>query len=213
TLIFCHYRATGRALRRYVSWRLEQDILTKAKQLLKASTLEDAREKLDDLGKEFFDTDGQMRNHALDLIGSVVSQYSIFKETEKTRITEIAMRFFRTPSFLVRYFPLEQRDYLAALNSALDIPDGSGLTYRRRIEDFCRFLAERCVLEEREGYLESLETIQTGRFRRESADPDDPTDEIRYLPNVRLANGEVKNESRRRLMLAFNTPFFPEILI
>jgi superfamily II DNA/RNA helicase len=33
------------------------------------------------------------------------------------------------------------------------------------------------------------------------------------LPNVRLANGGVKRETRRRLMLSFNTPFFPEILV
>jgi len=33
------------------------------------------------------------------------------------------------------------------------------------------------------------------------------------LPNVRLANGKVKLETRQRLMLTFNTPFFPEILI
>lgn len=33
------------------------------------------------------------------------------------------------------------------------------------------------------------------------------------LPNVRLANGGVDREDRRRLLLAFNTPFLPEILI
>ena len=33
------------------------------------------------------------------------------------------------------------------------------------------------------------------------------------LPNVRLANGNVAEETRRRLLLAFNTPLFPEILI
>ena len=33
------------------------------------------------------------------------------------------------------------------------------------------------------------------------------------MPNVRLANGSTKPETRQRLMLAFNTPFFPEILV
>ena len=33
------------------------------------------------------------------------------------------------------------------------------------------------------------------------------------LPNVRLANGEVRAETRRRLLLTFNTPWFPEILV
>jgi superfamily II DNA/RNA helicase len=76
-----------------------------------------------------------------------------------------------------------------------------------------RFLATRCIESERDEYLAALEIIQTGTFRRESTDPGDPTDVLRYLPNVRLANGEVSSDSRRRLMLAFNTPFFPEILV
>jgi superfamily II DNA/RNA helicase len=36
---------------------------------------------------------------------------------------------------------------------------------------------------------------------------------VRLLPNVRLANGAVRDDTRRRLLLAFNTPLFPEILI
>jgi superfamily II DNA/RNA helicase len=46
------------------------------------------------------------------------------------------------------------------------------------------------------------------------ADDDEIGDERRrLLPNVRLANGEVRPETRRRLLLTFNTPLFPEILI
>ena len=33
------------------------------------------------------------------------------------------------------------------------------------------------------------------------------------MPNVTLANGLVRQATRRRLMLAFNTPFFPEVLV
>src|SRR5690606_12210717 len=33
------------------------------------------------------------------------------------------------------------------------------------------------------------------------------------LPNVRLVNGTTKPETRQRLMLTFNTPFYPEILV
>jgi Helicase conserved C-terminal domain len=125
---------------------------------------------------------------------------------------EVAVRFLRTPSFLVRYFPIDHDDPVQALTLAFDRPDVSGLAFRSRVDDFCRFLAKRCVRSEREEYLAALDDIQTGTFRRESADPDDP-DVIRYLPNVCLANGLVRSETRRRLMLAFNTPFFPEILV
>ena len=33
------------------------------------------------------------------------------------------------------------------------------------------------------------------------------------LPNVRLINGRTHSETRQRLMLTFNTPFYPEILV
>jgi superfamily II DNA/RNA helicase len=33
------------------------------------------------------------------------------------------------------------------------------------------------------------------------------------LPNVRLANGVTRQETRQKLMLSFNTPFYPDILV
>ena len=35
----------------------------------------------------------------------------------------------------------------------------------------------------------------------------------RLLPNVRLVNGQTRSDTRQRLMLTFNTPFYPEVLI
>lgn len=93
---------------------------------------------------------------------------------------------------------------------------------RQKIEHFCRFLAERCIDSEREGFLAALETIQTGsHFGKEVRAVFDPAEDRGYsegrgavlLPNVRLANGEVRQETRQRLLLTFNTPLFPEVLI
>ena len=212
TLIFCHYRATGRALRAYLSRRLESQLLDRAAQLLKTTDHDDAQRKLADLADRFFDTDGRLRNETLALLGKLVAQYPELDGPTQQRVVEVVLRFLRTPSFLVRYFPIDHNDPVQALTLAFDRPDVSGLAFRSRVDEFCRFLAKRCVTSEREEYLAALEDIQTGTFRRESPDPDDP-DVIRYLPNVRLANGLVRSETRRRLMLAFNTPFFPEILI
>jgi hypothetical protein len=142
-----------------------------------------------------------------------VEKYGEFSTSERERIVEVTLRFLRTPSFLVRYFSLKTDDPVAAFAKALDDVEISGLALRQRFEDFCAFLAMRCVPEERSAYLEALGQIQTGTFRRDQADSTDPTDDVRYLPNVRLANGQVDSETRRRLMLAFNAPFFPEILI
>jgi superfamily II DNA or RNA helicase len=213
SLIFCHYRATGRALRRYVSLRLEGEILDRAIPQLRVGSRDEARETLDRLAEQFFDKGGRLASVALETLDGVVSRYAEIGADERRRIIEVALRFLRTPSFLVRYFPLEIEDVADAFRQAFERPDASGLAVHRRIEDLCHFLAKRCVEEERTEYLEALEKIQTGAFRRESADPDDPTDEVLYLPNVRLANGELPQPARRRLMLAFNAPFFPEILI
>lgn len=212
TLIFCHYRAIGRALRAYVSRKLERQLLDRAAQLLKTTDPDDAQRQLADLADRFFDTDGRLRNQTLALLGELVAQYPELDGPTQQRVVEVAVRFLRTPSFLVRHFPIDHDDLVQALTLAFDRPDVSGLAFRSRVDEFCRFLARRCVTSEREEYLAALEDIQTGTFRRESPDPDDP-DVIRYLPNVRLANGLVRSETRRRLMLAFNTPFFPEILI
>lgn len=213
SLIFCHYRATGRALRRYISRSLEQQILERAAGVLQTDNLENVRAELDKLAQQFFDTDGRLRNEAQNLLGDVVAEYPDLARQHEEQIIDIALRFLRTPSFLIRYFPLDSKDPVLALKEAFDQADNSGLTLRGRIKEFCRFFGERCVEDERKEYLEALGKIQTGTYRRESKDDDDVTDDIRYLPNVRLANGEVPNETRRRLMLAFNTPFFPEILI
>ena len=213
SLIFCHYRATGRALRKWVSARLETEMLKRAGDDLRIQNLDDIREELERRGHQFFDTDGKLRNQAQTLLREVVSQYKELSSQHEEPVVEIGLRFLRTPSFLVRYYPLGSDDPVSAFKDAFDRPDDSGLTLRNRIEEFCRFLAERCVLDERIEYLEALGRIQTGTYHRESKDPDDITDDVRYLPNVRLANGEVPNDARRRLMLAFNTPFFPEILI
>lgn len=213
-LLFCHYRATGRALRRYLSLRVEQWVLDHAAERLGVVSRDAARDALERIGAQFFDTDGRLRDEAtrtLTEIAQATAGELPVGDTE--RIVEIGRRFLRTPSFLARYFPLGADDPVAAFREALDRVDGSGLPMRRRIEQLCHFLGRRCVPAERTEYLDALDSIQTGTYRRERPDADDPTDQVIFLPNVRLANGQVKRETRQRLMLAFNAPFFPEILI
>ncbi|MBA3309176.1 MAG: SWF/SNF helicase family protein [Nocardioidaceae bacterium] len=69
---------------------------------------------------------------------------------------------------------------------------------------------------EREELLAALSGIQTDGIAS-TAEDFDPSERARHrevlLPNVRLADGGVRLETRRRLMLAFNAPFFPEVLV
>jgi hypothetical protein len=75
------------------------------------------------------------------------------------------------------------------------------------------FIAERCQAKEREAYLEALERIQPGLRGERPQDGEYEEAEEKLLPNVRLANGATAGDTRRRLLLAFNTPFFPEVLV
>lgn len=49
-------------------------------------------------------------------------------------------------------------------------------------------------------------------YGSESVEAEEDEEERRaFVGNVRLVNGATKHEIRQRLMLAFNTPFYPEI--
>jgi superfamily II DNA/RNA helicase len=84
---------------------------------------------------------------------------------------------------------------------------------------FCDFLEDRCVESERLRYLAAIRNVQTGTItglevqKTFSEDEHQGAAREQLLPNVRLVNGEVKSETRQRLMLTFNSPFFPEVLI
>jgi superfamily II DNA/RNA helicase len=65
---------------------------------------------------------------------------------------------------------------------------------------------------QRASALEALNHIQTGQYMTLDADEGD-TSTTMILPNVRLANGSVKQQTRNILVSAFNMPFFPEVLI
>ncbi|HWP45504.1 MAG TPA: helicase-related protein, partial [Blastocatellia bacterium] len=219
-LIFCHYRATGKALRRHISSRLEAEIIRLGLQRLPGVAPEKIREELERISARFFDSEGALRNQVTHSIESIVRQFDRFDSEAVQSIVDVVRRFLRTPSFLVRYFDLARTDYVGAFAEAIERQDLGGLSLRRRIEDFCAFLADRCVASEREDYLKALDRIQVGshvgRDVFHAFDPSEGAEEARQvqlLPNVRLVNGRVIQDTRRRLLLAFNTPLFPEILI
>jgi ERCC4-related helicase len=219
-LIFCHYRATGRALRYHISYCLEAEILKLGHSKLPHLREEQIRDELERIGKRFFDVDGLLRNEVVGALHRIIEPFDGLKPGEVLRIVDVVRRFLRTPSFLTRYFDLAEADHAGAFAEAIQRWDVGGLSLRQRIDEFCSFLTSKCTPYEREAYLESLDTIQTGshvgRFstgRYEIAESEADSQKTLLLPNVRLASGLVNHDTRRRLLLAFNTPFFPEILI
>lgn len=122
----------------------------------------------------------------------------------------------------------------ALRHAILEERDASNQTYLGRIDQFLDFaseLAERAerplILKEDEAWEESenqlLEyldavSIYSKSRRLEHADDDAIEDEkddgsYRVMPLVRMVYGETPTETRDRLMLAFNSPLFPEILV
>ena len=218
-LVFCHYRATGRALRQHISALLDDEIGRKASEKLPGLTRDQVFDRLELLGQRFFD-DETLQRVVEDWISEVASGFSQISAQEREQIAEVVRRFIRTPAFLVRYLPLDTDDLAGAFRRAVDTVDAGHQSLQQKIEYFCRFLAERCVDAEREEFLSALKSVQTGthygldvRSSIEDEDGAGSDTKTKLLPNVRLANGEVRPETRRRLLLTFNTPLFPEILI
>lgn len=214
TLVFCFYIETGRALRSHLSRVLRDEVITRAAGALlmdpsdesavlgEVERVADRLLRADTRGYEEFRS--RVRSLAKDLDDEVQEQ-----------VADVAIRFLRTPSFLVRFVDLSRKASVDDLLTGLDKPDMSGRTLGDRIQSFADLLGQKVEVE-RDELLAAMTGIQTGGIAT-MAEDFDPSERSRnrevLLPNVRLANGGVRQETRRRLMLAFNTPFFPEVLV
>jgi hypothetical protein len=217
-LVFCHYVVTGRVLRQVISGLIQREIQRLGAAKLGCSPQEVSK-RLDLLGRRFFDADSPVRLACDEHIGSLLSDYPGLAE-HRVALLDVARRYLRTPSFLVRYFPL-QGGHLDAASVALAFEqgDGAGMTLREVLRGFFEFLEGRCGAHKRASYLVAIQSIQTGAITGYEALSTFAEDEAqgdhheRLLPNVRLVNGATKQDTRQRLMLTFNSPFFPEVLI
>lgn len=213
-VVFCHYRETGRALVRHLSAALEKRLWSDAAQrvgLDKKST----RKAVTDFGARF-DTDGGMRQPLEAELTRRLAPYPELESHERERIQEVVRRFVRTPLFVARYFDVQARSGERALQAAFGNRDMSGASLGEKIDAFLKFIAKRCSPRERADYLDALNRMQPGIRGELQGDKDDDLSQLRgveVMPNIRLANGLVRQETRQRLMLAFNTPFFPEVLV
>jgi len=201
-LVFCFYRATGRALRDHLTRAIDRRIIDEATRQLgsRAGDESAVRDELRRRSERFFDPDAPVTLLARRAVRTVLT--GSVESEQLDEWTSVVLRFLRTPSFLVRHVGLKRRG-AKAFERALDKPDGAGRTLRERLSSFAEFLESR-LPSERELLLAELQVLESGVRERAG--------ELQ-LPNVRLANGEVERSTRERLMLAFNTPFFPEVLV
>lgn len=214
--VFCYYVETGRALRRSISKAIHDCYLEKARAQWPGIDDDGIDNELENIGKRFFDGDSPARRG---LDGATRSMIQVHEASGallqyEERLVEILRRFVRTPSFLVRYFSLGTGIDEGAVARALRERNGSGLTIAAMFSAFLDFIAKRCSPEEADEYLTALSSVQTGAHRLKAAEALAGEELMEgALPNVRLVNGKTGAAARKTLMLTFNTPFFPEILI
>lgn len=217
-LVFCHFIATGKALRRAISHAIKEDISQLGAMKLKCKPSL-VFEELDRIGKRFFDEDSPVRRSCDSEVANILKAYPSLAERSDD-LSDAARRVVRTPSFLVRFFPLHKGKLRESdMQQALRTPDQSGMTLSTLLHDFFRFLETHCDSVGRNAFIEAACKVQTGSQVERGkqaiyADDELQGEDSRFLlPNVRLVNGTTDQETRQRLMLAFNTPFYPEILV
>lgn len=216
-LIFCHYVATGKALRKYVSDAMKKQIQIKGSELLKCNQ-EDVSEELAKIADKITDKDSKLGLKCQELVGEIINNYQELSEN-KTDIITAVLRYMRTPSFLIRFASVgNAKSEESMIEEAFDGKDNSGVTFRKMLNDFFHFLVNR--KEDRSDFISALMSIQPGDIRIKSinidsegneVDEDDNSDKV--TSNVALCYGETKQERRQKLMKTFNTPFFPDIFI
>jgi hypothetical protein len=230
-LVFAFYQHTCRALRVHISREVELRLMSGAQGRLRSAGRQAGRKEVERLlgriQSRYFDDSDSPGRRALDaaLSAIVVSRARLLDaagvaEDQRRTITDVMRRFLRVTTTLVRCFPLEDVDSLKpdrAVARTLEQPDASGVSWRQKFEGFVEFLVKQCSTEERRLYLDAAEHLQTGGIRVEHEEEEGEFSEGRTgtvtLANVQVAIGTTRRHTRARLMRAFNTPFFPDILV
>ena len=231
-LVFCHFVQTGRDLHRSIALAMEERIRQIASRALSCRQ-EDVEDELVAIGRQFDASKENSRGARLkevfrNELFEVMRDLDELSAAEKERFVDVIYRYLRTPSFLVRFFPLSKKGQIteSSLRAALDKQprrfDASGEalhlsasggeinyeTLRDSLRTFIEFQEKKSDETSRAKLLDTLDATQSGRIRMKH-DGEGET----FLPNVRLVNGSTKRETRTSLMQTFNTPFFPEVLV
>jgi len=218
-LVFCHYRETGAALHRYLSQAMIDETESRACRDIgcEPDMLPGELRRLAD----YFDRDRLAAKDVMAILDSMIEHQPVLQLPEtRADIHDIVLRFLRTPTFLVRFADLSVKEVSQSwVDDLFDRADASGLSLRQVIKQFLDFLSKRASPTDRQAYLDALKKLQTGTHAGPEVDQSMTDDEsqaggrVRLVANVRRVYGDTRDETRERIMLTFNTPFYPEILI
>jgi superfamily II DNA or RNA helicase len=250
-LIFCFYIQTAHALNEHIRDEVNHRIIKTAgdKLGLDSQQSEEIKRQLARIIRRLSDSESilyqEMRSRLENALK--LKQYDILKNYRE-KLLKVLMAYFRSPSFVVRYFlrtdqlihdALEYREsskevIARSVGALFEETDASNQTYLARVGQFLDFAGELAERAERrlalkkgessdesenplQEYLDAVSIYSKPR-RMGHEDKDEMDDEVddgsyRVMPLVRMVYGDTKTEIRDRLMLAFNSPLFPEILV
>jgi ERCC4-related helicase len=215
-LIFCHYIATGKALRQYISQEMKAAIRRDGAEKL-SCTPDEVFDRLEQLGLRIGNASGSLHRHIQERLESMISVYPSLQQ-QRDKLVGALIRYMKTPSFLIRFAPDFELDNPSEwFDRCLSEKDASGISLLGMINGFIYFLDKRD--EARDGYIDALNSLQPGGIRANDVsevylDDEQPEDtDNTVMANVRLCYGATKQVLRQKLMKTFNTPFFPDILI
>lgn len=227
-LVFAFYRLTCRALREHISVELERRVTASAlRRLAEAGRPERDEAALDRLvtriQQRYFDDIDRPGRRAVDrALKEILAthdhelRFAGVTVPERETLEDVMRRFLRVKTTILRCFPIAELDGIrpeSAVERTLAYTDRSKLSWREKLSGFVQFLAKTCSTDERRAYLEAAGRTQTGEIRIESRAAGDRAGSRKVLANVQVATGETLRDQRARLMRAFNTPFFPDILV
>lgn len=223
-LIFTFYRQTCAALSTFISREIRKRIRTLIKRRFAGAhrSVEDVDidQIVDSIQNRYFDNKlapgrealnrelrGIINNRTAELIRAGVS------DEDRELLVDVMRRFLRVSTTLARCFPIHHHDRLEPVHAVrimLDAEDRSNFSWRNKFEIFLDFVINHP--DERTDYLSTLQNINLSAG--DLIDSEDISETpVNTLPNVQIIRGTTKRETRARRMRAFNTPFFPDILI
>lgn len=226
-LVFCFYRETVRALEELLARAIERAAVATAARKLGPDPVRDeqaARDWLGRITRRLADRDSPFHKGLLEALReSVACEPALALHADS--LLGVLAAYARSPSFVARYLPLEDpavraaleeretssaviQTGVAAMRQALaERHDASAMSMLDQVREFLRFARE---LGERGRQGTGEDDEGTHDFLAEYLDA---VGESRRGRVVRMVYGGTDREDRRRLMLAFNSPLFPEVLV
>jgi hypothetical protein len=215
-VVFCHFRATGSALRRHISRAIEHDLTENVVKEYGVPAGE-ARVTLRRLAARLERrATGQspVRTAAEKALRPILSGLTSDAAEYADELQDILLRYLRSPVVLARYGAPVFHDGPKGVRSMLNRKGLGGAPLRERFRSFIHYI-NGLVRERREQLIDALDAVQRAGYYAAAGElaEEGAGERERLIPTVRLANGEVDRVTRRRLMLAFNSPLLPEVLV